>query len=577
MQLRIRRISLFILGTGVFLCLVIPTQSHGALDVSEVAACDQFMVPKKEVNGTMVGQEACRMMEVEFEFLGRKFKRVEIGVTGTVAGYALKDDTRRYANYFNVYPEFVYQQAGEMDEINADVLHGIGRYSMATGHMVSVVYPMDRSQWNGKLFLHNHGAGRSFARGNAKPWNAEFDPEHEDGGLQSLGRYERVMLEKGYVLAKTRRSTLMQGGDVTVTLDDGTELLGRNLTEQPPWIMEMAKLAGNMVNASLGAQPSRIYWYGHSGGARPGRMVNYKKGLNVDDDGTPIIDGLIVDDAGGGLWLPILMKDGKDILFQTDADKQRFVPMIEISHLLYVNETPDDPPSWMDNNFLAKKRINAKTLMDKGLGDKFRYYEIDGISHGGPGSAPSPADRIPNTLDMDLLMEGFIDMLDAWVEDGVAPSPNRSDWRVLGDADNDGVIENPAIDMPEVACPLGVFHIYGSGTSTGSTRFTPFSAGSSLMLEPLDGRGEFRSSMDTVNVSHGFVDMNGNNYRDFVETATEAWQRVGLLKPNEAFNRERFVQCVRESSTKLVEEKFFMPRTLDNYLQKARTMPLPEK
>ena len=97
------------------------------------------------------------------------------------------------------------------------------------------------------------------------------------------------------------------------------------------------------------------------------------------------------------------------------------------------------------------------------------------------------------------------------------------------------------------------------------------------MLEPLDGRGEFRSSMDTVNVSHGFVDMNGNNYRDFVETATEAWQRVGLLKPNEAFNRERFVQCVRESSTKLVEEKFFMPRTLDNYLQKARTMPLPEK
>jgi len=57
--------------------------------------------------------------------------------------------------------------------------------------------------------------------------------------------------------------------------------------------------------------------------------------------------------------------------------------MIEISHLLYVNETPDDSPSWMENNFLAKKRLNAKTLMDKGLGNKFRYYEIDGISHSG--------------------------------------------------------------------------------------------------------------------------------------------------------------------------------------------------
>ena len=44
-------------------------------------------------------------------------------------------------------------------------------------------------------------------------------------------------------------------------------------------------------------------------------MVSYKAGINVDDDGTPIIDGVIVDDAGSGLWLPVSMKDGKDVIF----------------------------------------------------------------------------------------------------------------------------------------------------------------------------------------------------------------------------------------------------------------------
>lgn len=571
MAMRIRRLAVWAVWMGLLAGAMVMPPSVRAADLSEVTSCDDLMAPKKQVNGKMVGQETCRMREMDLEYLGRKYKRVDMGVSGTVEGYTLKDNSRRYANYFNVYPEFVYPQAGEAD---AQVFHGIGRYSMSTGHMVTVIYPVDRGAWNGKVFLHNHGAGRSFARGNAKSWELEADPSDP---IRDLGRYERTMIEKGYALAKTRRSTLMQGGDVLVTLDDGTVLRERNLTEQPPWIMDMAKLAGNLTKVRLGALPSKTYWYGHSGGARPGRMVNYKAGLNQDADGTPIIDGIIVDDAGSGLWVPIVMKDGKDVLFATDAEKQHFVPMIEIGHLLYVNETPDDPPAWRGgNNFLANKRINAKTLMDKGLGNKFRYYEIDGISHSGPSAAPSPADRYPNILDMDLLMEGFIDLLDNWVVNGVAPPPNRSDWRELGDANRDNIIENAAIDMPEVSCPLGVFHIYGNGTETGVTQFKPFTT-APLMLEPLDGRGEFRDDLDIVNVSAGFVDMNGNGYRDFVETTTEAWQRVGLLKPEETFNRERFVQCVRQSADSLVKNKFFMTRTVDKYLQKSRSMPLPAK
>jgi hypothetical protein len=271
------------------------------------------------------------------------------------------------------------------------------------------------------------------------------------------------------------------------------------------------------------------------------------------------------------------MKDGQNILFTTEEEKKNFVPMIEISHLLYVNETPDNPPPWLPgNNYLAKKRMNAKTLIDKGLGNKFRYYEIDGISHSGPGSKPSPENRIPDIIDMDQLMEGFITLLDRWVEKGVAPPPNRSDWRELGDADKDGVIENPAIDMPDVGCPLGVFHIFGKGNESGVTQFKPF-ATSSAELEPLDGRGEFRDDPDADNAARGFVDMNGNGYRDFVETVTEAWQRTGLLKAGQTFDRERYGQCVRQTSERLVKEGFFLEKTAEMYAKRSRTMPLPEK
>ena len=571
MKSRLRNWVQLLLSCGMLAAVIAPKAALAALNISPVETCEEFMVPKKNVNGKMVGQENCRMRVIKFEAFGRELQRLEVGITGTVEGFAIKADANevRYANYFNEYPEIIYQQAG----VDEPYFHGIGRYQMQTGHMISIVVPTDPSQWNGKIFMHNHGAGRSFALGNMKSWELEFDPTDPDGGLQSFGRYERTMIEKGYALVRTRRSTLMQGGDVTVTLDDGTVLRNRNLSSQPSMLMSWAKLAGNILENRLGRQPSRTYWYGHSGGARPGRMINYKDGINIDTDGTPIIDGILVDDSASGLWVPILMKDGKDTILMTDEQKSHFVPMIEISHLLYVNETHDDPPDYRgENNFTANKRINAMTLMNKGLGDKFRYYEIDGVSHSGPGARPSPPDRMPDTLDIDLLMEGFIDLLDNWVENGVAPPPNRSEWRVLGDPNGDNVVENPAIDMPEVACPLGMFHIYENGSASGSTGFTYFSG---VGLEPLDGRGEFRSNPDTVNVAAGFVDLNRNQYRDFVETVGEAWQRIGLLKPNEPFTRDKYVACVEQTAKGLVDQKFFMPRTLNIYKERARTMQLP--
>ena len=533
-------------------------------------SCNEFLVPRVEVKGKQVGQESCQMIESELTFQERKFRRMEMGISGTVAGYTLKDESARYANYLNQYPEIVYPQAG----VDAPFYHGIGRYEAAQGTSVTLMYPLDRSAWNGKMYVTAHGAGRSFKYATLKAWDQNLDPADP---LSDVSKYEELMLEKGYAVAKTRRTTLMTGGDLIVTLDDGTVVRDRNLTEQPSFIMGLAKLAENVLERRLGSMPSRTYWYGHSGGARPGRMVNYKAGLNVDTDGTPIIDGIIADDAGAGLWVPAVFEDGKDILFATAEDQRRFVPQIDITHLLYVNETPDDPPSFRGyNNFTASKRINARLLRDKGLGSLHRVYEIAGISHSGGEYLEDGKDGDVEILDMSRIMDGLIDILDNWVENGVAPPPSKSEWAELGDADGDGILENGPVALPEVACPLGVYHIFPPSRGPRGQGTTGFAAFTGEGLEPEDGRGHVATGGNVINTVHSFVDMNQNGYRDFRETVTQAWLRLGLLEPREKFSRDKYAACVQQAVESLQEEGFITSEVADFYLQQAATMPLPD-
>jgi hypothetical protein len=154
-------------------------------------------------------------------------------------------------------------------------------------------------------------------------------------------------------------------------------------------------------------------------------------------------------------------------------------------------------------------------------------------------------------------------------------TPTRSDWRELGDTDKEGIVENGAIRMPEVACPLGVYYIYplSAGPSgQGTTGFVPFTGDG---LEPEDGRGSVDAGPGTQNVVHNYVDMNRNGYRDFVETVTEAWWRLGLLEHDETFGRERYVACVDKAVADLQADKLVTSRTVNFYREHARTVPLP--
>jgi len=496
-------------------------------------SCDEFLPARQQAGGRSIGPDACRIAseEIVFNLKGQRFLRLEMRISGTVEGFAVKQGAR--SEYFNDAPDFVYGQAD-----NASTrFKGIGRYSAATGHGMSVFVPINAGDWNGKLFMTAHGAGAYGAIGTLIPRS----PDADFNALTNHNRYVGLMLDRGYAVAHTLRSTQIGGGDVTVTLEDGTILPKTNVSSHAGFLADFTRIAENVLQQKLGRKSARTYFYGFSAGAFLGRMVHYAPGLNKGDDGRPLFDAFLLDDAGAGMWLPTLKVEGKDTLFVGD-DKQRFRPQIDLTHQLYTGDSHD---------FLIKKRENAEILKAKGLTDKHRMYEIRGVSHFDAGQTQL-ADLVPQTLDLGGLIASFLDMLDRWVETGEAPPPSRSDVAALTGA------ENPAIALPEVACPLGTRYVFPAahGTSRRAYQETAFAAFDGVNLEPIDGRGQF-------------VDMNGNGSRDQRESLAQAWVRLGVLKGGERLTQSKYIACVAGAAARLVDQGFLPPRMLPYYVNRA--------
>ena len=206
--------------------------------------------------------------------------------------------------------------------------------------------------------------------------------------------------------------------------------------------------------------------------------------------------------------------------------------------------------------------MNAKILREKGLGDKSRMYEVRGISHMGGEYLEDGRDGDVTILDLSRIIDALIDVLDNWVERDVAPPASKSDWLELGDVDGDGVIENEAIALPEVACPLGLYYQYPLGLARSGNGYTGFATFDGQSLEPLDGRGVF-------------VDMNLNRYLDHRESVDQAWHRLGLLKPGEKFNRSKYQACVEAAVDKLKADRLITERVAARYIQEASVADFP--
>ena len=349
--------------------------------------CSQFMAPKKDVNGQMVGQEECLMHDHGVVEPHSRYHRVDMGISGTLSGFVVKQGARQ--NYFTSGPDYIYTQFGNP---HSPRYHGILRYEAARGTSLTLTYP--ETGWNGKLYVLVHGRSGSFLRGTMRSWDAYFDPDRPF----DANKYEKSMLARGYAIARTRRNADgFMIGDYSAVLDDGTVWPDQNINMVPELILDEVRLLNNFLEERLGTRPTRNYWWGHSAGAYTALALNYmiqsNPDINRDADGRETISGFIDDDPGGGMFLPILIKDGRDILYRTPESKAQFVKSFSIAHqaypLVYSNIVPgemdlDNLPEGFSTVALNNKRKMARLMIEKGI-DNFRMYEVRGVSHSGGG------------------------------------------------------------------------------------------------------------------------------------------------------------------------------------------------
>ena len=524
------------------------------------ASCDAFLPAPRTAGGRQVGPSLCRHRETTLSFEGRTFIRLDVGIDGTVDGYV--PTTGDHKGYLTNAPDLVFLQAADA----GPRMFAVASYQRDKGAAMTVVFPREASAWNGKMWLTAHGRGRSFNEGNMKPWDTLLDPADP---LGDIDKYDRLMLAKGYALVKTYRSTPAAPPDVprsastqaspeiVATLEDGTTVDYVALNDSANYLKDFGDAARRILERRLGRAPRRTYFYGHSAGARIGRGINYTPGLNRGRDGQAAFDGFLLDDPAAGTWLPVVMKDGRNVLFSTEAEKAAYVPQLEVWHQMYNNIWPVRRAPFLSDSYLANKRQNAVVLGEKGLTPKYRFYEVRGISHQGGETLRDGRQGEIQILDLSKLMSSFIDMVDRWADQGVSPPPSRSDWGPLGDTNGDGVLDRPALAFPEIACPLGVYYPYPN-TTAGNTSFAPFGG---AQLEPLD-----RSNV--------FIDMNRNGVWDFRETTSAAWQRLGLLKAGEPLTRPAYVNCVQKAAGELRQSGFFSEPIAQSYVEQAKTVAL---
>jgi hypothetical protein len=70
--------------------------------------------------------------------------------------------------------------------------------------------------------------------------------------------------------------------------------------------------------------------------------------------------------------------------------------------------------------------------------------------------------------------------------------------------------------------------------------------------------------------------MNGDGVRDKRETVSQAWQRLGLLKPGHKLTQAAYASCVNAATSKLVKEGLLPKKVGEFYAERAKVR-LPEQ
>ncbi len=258
--------------------------------------CSRYIGPRKTVNGQMVGPKICNIVEQQRlrNAYGVAFRRVDMGISGSISGYTVMNNLQ-YNEYFTDVPDYSLAQRGNM----GPYFHGIGSYEADKGSGMMILLPESASDWNGKLFVIVHGSAMYPRLGDLMPRKPnQYNP------LMGRNAYAGLMIDKGYAVAYTRRSATKFGsrsGAEQVTLDDGTILKDKSYPYHLDLILDFTRLAENFLESQLRRKPDRTYYYGHSAGASIAHLINYVPGKNLDEKGDKTFDGMLADDAGGGV------------------------------------------------------------------------------------------------------------------------------------------------------------------------------------------------------------------------------------------------------------------------------------
>jgi hypothetical protein len=214
-------------------------------------------------------------------------------------------------------------------------------------------------------------------------------------------------------------------------------------------------------------------------------------------------------------------------------------------------------PEGVSPVFKVNTRRRARMMHDKGMDNVYRYYEVRGINHDADDSMPDDGSQGDIAiLRESRLVDALIDSLDGWVERGIEPPPSKADVDIgFGNKMN-------AVNLPETACPLGVYHDYPASMGSRGSGITTLDLFTGKGIEPVDGRSKY-------------VDMNKNGVRDNRETMTQAWRRLGLLRSDETFSRDKYIACVQQAVDALLRENLLTEKGAKLYLEEAKVQEFP--
>lgn len=531
--------------------LVAVTVAVGALLAAPAATadvandCAGLLVGHSTVANFSVGETSCAITarSTFTDSAGQPWRRVDVALSGTVAGYADPVTIGNTRKDLTDVPNVLFPQFGITSWEPGEGSYTGGADGQGAG--ISVLYPADPARWTGKTVLLVHGQANNTPLGTIVPQRAG-GPLPQDT-FDNL--YADEWVDAGYAVIYTRRPA---SNGVPTRLANGTTLdesVNDNVTMLRDFLLSGERLLGQ----ELGRTPSTVLWYGHSAGVIAGRLFNYS-GRNDKQGGGHYVDGFLSDDPGGGLPLPLTMPMGQvlgerngKVTYPAAAllpkqTKAQLVPEFTFAHALYV-----DKHSWLPEvNYLTLKQLAQQLYRQEGLTNKANLYVVAGVSHI-PNSTGSPT----NTLDMGTLIQAAIPILQNWVAEGTRPPASIT-------AQPGDPSRSKQLLLPPLACPTGTR--YPWPTPAGTAQQTGYA--------PYDG-----TTAEPVNSQGALVDVNGNGVRDKMPTLTQEWRQLGLINNHEEVTPKTFTACVHKAATTLEQDRLLTQAAATNYQQQATKFP----